>query len=137
MLEPTWIALVDDDLSVRRSLPRLLRSAGYEALAFASAHELLDYEHLQRVSCFVLDIHLGRTTGFELLEKLRAAGSKAPAIFITAYDDDTSRERARALDAAGFLRKPFDGSALLDVIARVIEKKKPDLYAVPDPERPA
>ena len=134
MLEPTWIALVDDDLSVRRSLPRLLRSAGYETLAFASAQELLDSECVQKVRCFVLDIHLERTTGFELLERLREAGSKAPAIFITAYDDDSSHERARSLDAAGFLRKPFDGSALLDVIARVIEKR-PGLHAVPDPGR--
>ncbi len=134
MMEPTWIAVVDDDLSVRRSLPRLLRSAGYETLTFASAQELLNSEYVGTVHCFVLDIHLERSTGFELLEKLRAAGAKAPAIFITAYDDDASRERARSLDAAAFLRKPFDGSALLEAISRVVGKA-PALHAGPDPRR--
>ncbi len=120
MSNPVWIAVVDDDLSVRRSLPRLLRSAGYEVRAFASALELLDSGFAGQISCFVLDIHLERTTGFELLETLRASGTTAPAIFITAYDDDASRQRARALGAEGFLRKPFDGCALLDSIARAL-----------------
>ncbi len=134
MLEPTWIAVVDDDLSVRRSLPRLLRSAGYETLAFASAQELMDSGYVHKFHCFVLDIHLERNTGFDLLEKLRAGGSRAPAIFITAYDDDSSRERARSLEASGFLRKPFDGSALLDAISNALQRK-PALHAVPDPPR--
>ena len=113
----TWIALVDDDLSVRRALPRLLRSAGYETRAFSSAAELLASGFAFNASCLVLDIHLDRTSGFELLERLRAAGANAPAIFITAYHDDASRERAHALGAVGYLRKPFDGNALLDAIS--------------------
>lgn len=124
------VALVDDDLSVRRALPRLLRSAGYETRAFASAQELLDSGFAAVASCFVLDIHLERTTGFDLLERLRAAGIVAPAIFITAYDDDASRERARAAGAAAYLRKPFDGSALLDAISGVLAKRAPVLGAV-------
>ena len=120
MLSPGRIALVDDDLSVRRALPRLLRSAGYETRAFASAQELLDSGFAIAASCFVLDIHLERASGFELLERLRVAGATAPAIFITAYEDDASRERARALGASAYLRKPFDGSALLDAIAEAI-----------------
>lgn len=120
MSHPPRIALVDDDLSVRRALPRLLRSAGYETRAFKSAQELLDSGQASAVSCFLLDIHLERTSGFELLERLRASGASAPVIFITAYDDESSRERARGLGAATLLRKPFDGSALLDALTAAL-----------------
>lgn len=120
---------MDDDLSVRRALPRLLRSAGYETRTFASAEELLDSGFAAVASCLVLDIHLERASGFELLERLRAIGTKAPAIFITAYEDDASRERARSLGASAYLRKPFDGSALLDAISEALTKTP--LKAVP------
>ena len=118
MATTKWIAVVDDDLSVRRALPRLMKSAGYETRAFASAQELLESGFALSAACFILDIHLERSTsGFELLEKLRLAGSTAPAIFITAYDDDATRERARALGAIAFLRKPFDATSLLDAVS--------------------
>jgi len=117
----TWIALVDDDLSVRRALPRLLKAGGYEARSFASAQELLESGAANSASCFLLDIHLDRASGFDLLERLRAGGAGAPVIFITAFDDDASRERARALGAFAFLRKPFDGSALLDAISKALD----------------
>jgi FixJ family two-component response regulator len=114
------IALVDDDLSVRRALPRLLRSGGFETRAFASPEELSESGIAAEAACLVLDVHLGRVSGFELLERLRAAGVKAPAIFITAFDDAESRQRARGLGASGYLRKPFDGSALLDAVAQAV-----------------
>jgi len=114
------IVLVDDDLSVRRALRRLVSSAGYDVRTFASARELLDSGAADEADCLVLDIHLGRVSGFELLSRLRAGGCKVPAIFITAFDDSESRERARAAGAASFLRKPFDGSALLDGVAEAL-----------------
>jgi FixJ family two-component response regulator len=117
MAEIARIALVDDDLSVRRALPRLLRSAGYETRAFASAQELLDSGFAPQANCFVLDIHLERESGFDLLDRLRAAGVTAPAIFITAFDSADHRDRARRAGASAFLRKPFDGCVLLDAIA--------------------
>jgi len=120
MTTPPLVVLVDDDLSVRRALRRLVSSAGYDVRTFASARELLDSGAAEDASCFVLDIHLGRVSGFELLSRLRAAGSTVPAIFITAFDDGESRERARAAGAVGFLRKPFDGSALLDGLAEAL-----------------
>src|SRR6185503_15432703 len=106
MSTATWIALVDDDLSVRRALPRLLRSAGYQTRAFASAQDLLESRFAESAACLVLDIHLERTSGFELYERLRASGVMIPTIFITAYDDDAIRDRARSLGAVAFLRKP-------------------------------
>ena len=120
MADPVRVALVDDDLSVRRALKRLLSSAGFEAHVFASARELLDSGFGDEAGCFVLDIHLGRVSGFDLLKELRLAGSKVPAIFITAFEDDASRARARELGAS-FLRKPFEGSVLLEAIAAAVE----------------
>lgn len=113
----TWIVLVDDDLSVRRALPRLLRSAGYETRAFASAQELFESGVAAGAACLVLDVNLERTSGFELLERLRSLGVTAPALFITAYDDESTRERARCAGAVAYLRKPFDATTLLDAIA--------------------
>lgn len=121
MLSAPGIAVVDDDLSVRRSVQRLLRSAGYEAEAYPSAQELIDSDFVSGASCFILDIHLQRSSGFELLERLRSLGNRAPAIFVTAFDDDATRERARSLGAASYLRKPFDGNALLDAIAEALQ----------------
>lgn len=120
MSNPARIAVVDDDLSVRRALPRLLRSAGHETRTFASAQEFFNSDFAAVADCLVLDIHLERLSGFELLERLRAQGSQIPAIFITAYADDASRERARSLGAAAYLRKPFDGCALLDAITAAL-----------------
>lgn len=124
MANQIWIALVDDDLSVRRALPRLLNSAGYQTRAFSSSHELLESGMAPEAACFVLDVHLNRGMGFELLVRLRADGITAPAIFITAYDDKASRERAFALGASAFLRKPFDGSTLLDAISGALEQSE-------------
>jgi FixJ family two-component response regulator len=115
-----WIALVDDDLSVRRSVPRLLGSAGCNTRAFSSAQELIESGFGREADCLLLDIHLERSTGFELLEQLRQQGVTAPAIFITAYDDEATAERARSLGAAAYLRKPFDGSTLLDTVFKAV-----------------
>jgi FixJ family two-component response regulator len=118
------IALVDDDLSVRRALPRLLRSAGYEPRGFASGRELLDSGFADRAACLVLDIHLEGMSGFELLESLRASGSRVPAIFITAHDDPAARERARRAGASAYLRKPFDAGVLIDALAAAIPTRE-------------
>src|SRR5262245_17629306 len=110
------VALVDDDLSVRRALVRLLSAGGYEARAFASAQELIDSNACADVSCLVLDVHLGGgSTGFALAERLAAAGTRTPIVFITAHDDAAARARAARL-GAGYLRKPFEASALLDAV---------------------
>jgi FixJ family two-component response regulator len=113
------ISIVDDDPSVRRALQRLIQSAGYTAETFASAGEFLDSSPLGRTACLVLDIHLGRITGFNLEEQLAAYRAAIPIIFITAHDDAPTRERVRRSGAAGYLPKPFEGQALLDTIGRV------------------
>ena len=114
------IAIVDDDRSVRRSLHRLVQSAGYTVQTFASAREFLDWVPRGRTACLVLDIHLDGVSGFELQERLAGDGAGIPIIFITAHDDAPTRQRIEQSGAAGHLWKPVDGPALLDAVRRAI-----------------
>jgi FixJ family two-component response regulator len=113
------ISIVDDDVSVRRALRRLVGSAGYLVETFASGLEFLRSAPSARTACLVLDIYLEGMTGFELQEQLAADQVAIPIIFMTAHDDTATRERIRRSGAAGYLGKPFDGQALLDAIHRV------------------
>lgn len=113
------ISIVDDDLSVRRALRRLVRSAGYLVETFASGHDFLSSAPAGRIGCLVLDVHMDGMNGFELQERLATDQIPIPIIFITAHDDPATRERARASGAAGYLSKPFHPQALLDAIGRV------------------
>ena len=110
------ISIIDDDLSVRRALRRLVQSAGYTVETFASAPEFVDSIPSGRPACLVLDIHLEGISGFELQERLAADEVNIPIVFITAHDDAATRERARQSGVAAYLRKPFDKRALLDAI---------------------
>src|SRR4029453_7772218 len=117
------VSIIDDDLSVRRALRRLIASAGFSVETFASGRGFLDSDPLGRSHCIVLDIHLGGLNGFEVQEGLKAMGVQAPVIFITAHDDDATHERVAASGAAGYLRKPFEERALLDAIERALKKR--------------
>ena len=115
------ISIVDDDLSVRRALRRLLQSAGYSVETFASAGEFLGSSPVGRTACLVLDIRLEGMTGFELQERLAADRAAIPTIFITAHDDAPTRERVQRAGVAAYLPKPFDQSALLAAIQKVVK----------------
>jgi FixJ family two-component response regulator len=120
MLTPR-IAVVDDDPSVRKSLERLLKAAGFEAITFASAHDFLDGGGpAPSPECLILDIHLREMNGFELYEHLLATSSAVPVIFITDYDEVATSERARQIGASAYLRKPLEQHALLGAIYRAI-----------------
>jgi FixJ family two-component response regulator len=114
------ISVVDDDLSVRRALRRLVQSAGYTVATFASAREFLDSPALALAACLVLDISLDGMSGFDLQERLAADHPSLPIIFITALDEATTRERFRRTGVAGLLRKPFDEHTLLYAIRRAL-----------------
>lgn len=114
------ISIVDDDLSVRRALRRLLQSAGYSVETFASAGEFLGSSPVGRTACLVLDIRLEGMTGFELQERLAADRAGIPTIFITAHDDAPTRERVQRAGVAAYLPKPFDQSAFLAAIQKVV-----------------
>ena len=115
------ISIVDDDLSVRRALRRLLQSAGYSVETFASAGEFLGSSPVGRTACLVLDIRLEGMTGFDLHERLAADRAAIPTIFITAHDDASTRERVQRAGVAAYLPKPFDESALLAAIQKVVK----------------
>src|SRR4030095_2078487 len=100
---PPLVSIVDDDLSVRRALSRLVRLAGYGVESFASASEFLASAARSHTACLVLDIQLdgGGMGGVELQERLIADGDAPPTIFITAHGDTRTRERARHSGVAG------------------------------------
>ena len=110
------VYLVDDDESVRRSLQRLLRSAGFEVKAFSSGENFLETEKFDIKACVVVDIRMPGLTGFDVQEKLASMGIRIPVITVSAFDDAETRERARKLGAVAFFRKPVDGQALIDAI---------------------
>jgi FixJ family two-component response regulator len=112
--------VVDDDASVRRALRRLLQSEGYVVETFASASEFLDSPAIGLTSCLVLDIHLKDMTGFALQERLAPAWAAIPIIFITAHDDAVTRERARQVGVAMYLRKPFEKRVLIAAIQNAL-----------------
>jgi FixJ family two-component response regulator len=120
------VYLIDDDESVRRALQRLLRSAGLDVRAFASAEEFLESGVLSQSACIVVDIQMRGLTGFDLQEQLAAKDIRIPTIAVSALDDAETRERARKLGAAAFFRKPVDGQALIDAIhwAMGVSKQK-------------
>jgi FixJ family two-component response regulator len=109
------IAIVDDDASVRRSLFRVVQSAGYKAETFASAREFLDWLPRNRAACLVLDVQMDEMSGLDLQERLAI-----PIIFITAHDDVLTLERIEKSGATGHLRKPFDAQTVLDAIGRAV-----------------
>lgn len=108
--------VVDDDISIRRALRRLLRSVGYHALTFESAEEFLELTPDPDEGCLILDIHLPKMTGLDLQEKLASRGAKYAIIFMTAFDNPQWQERAMKMGAVAFLRKPFKVQALLDAV---------------------
>lgn len=118
------VSIVEDDPSVSRALTRLCRAAGFTSRAFASAGEFLSDPETARTACLVLDVHLRDVSGLELLRRLLAAGRSVPTCFITAFDDDESRQDALAAGALGFLPKPLDTELLLEVIRRALESRE-------------
>jgi FixJ family two-component response regulator len=110
------IAIVGDDASVRRSLLRVVESAGYKAATFASAREFLAWLPHGQAACLVLDVHMDDLSGFDLYDRL-----EVPIVLITGHDDPATLARIERSAAAGHLRKPFDRTTVLDTIRRAVE----------------
>ena len=116
------VYVVDDDDAVRRALTRLIRSSGMRVEAYASPQELLDQERRDPVHCLLLDVQLPGMSGFELNERLVAAGRGAPVVFITAHADGRTRERAAVAGAEAFLEKPCDDDDLLSALRGALDQ---------------
>jgi FixJ family two-component response regulator len=108
MSEPEPIVfVVDDDLSVRRSTERLIRSIGLEVQTFTSAREFLKNPRPARPACLVLDVRMPGLSGMDLQHELTQSGIHIPIIFITAHGDIPMSVRAMKAGATEFLTKPF------------------------------
>ncbi|RWO38555.1 MAG: response regulator [Mesorhizobium sp.] len=114
------VSIVDDDESVRESLPDLLRELGYRVEAFSSAESFLASGSEIRTHCLILDVAMPGMTGPELLRNLYNNGEKIPVIFITAHRDENVRRRLMADGAVACLYKPFSDAALQMALAKAI-----------------
>jgi FixJ family two-component response regulator len=110
------VSVVDDDESVRESLPDLLREFGFEAIAFSRAEDFLSSDRLSQTKCLVLDIAMPGMSGLDLQQELRRRRESIPIIFITGHKDDANRELALRQGAAHFLYKPFSDISLLNAL---------------------
>jgi len=118
------VYVVDDDLSVRRSSERLIRSAGYEVKTFSSANEFLMHPQLEGPACLVLDVRMPGFSGMDLQRNLIKSGIHIPIIFITGHGDIPMSVRAMKAGAVEFLTKPFRGRSLLEAIRDAIERDR-------------
>jgi len=121
------ISVVDDDISVRRSLDRLIRSVRMEVKVFASAEEFLNSEQPCKADCLILDVRLPGMSGIELHRHLLASKCNVPVIFITAHgSDDHARSEAASESTVAYFTKPFSGDELLDAVNTALKLKPGD-----------
>src|SRR5215468_9453419 len=114
--ERPLLSVVDDDESVRESLPDLLREFGFDARAFSSAPDFLSSDHVDATRCLILDVAMPGMTGLDLQQELKRRGQDIPIIFISGQRDDGIWEQAFKQGAVKFLHKPFSDIAVLDAI---------------------
>jgi FixJ family two-component response regulator len=124
MLRPL-ISVVDDDESVRESLPDLLREFGFAAQAFASAEEFLASDYLGQTRCLVLDVAMPGMSGPDLQQELTRRRQEIPIVFITAHRDEGVRPRLLERGAVECLSKPFSDTALLDALNAALRAGRP------------
>lgn len=122
MVIHSLVSVVDDDESVRESLPDLLREHGFAVEAFASAKEFLDSAHAGQTRCLILDISMPQMTGPELQAELQRRGQAIPIVFITADADPTIRLRLLQRGAVDCLLKPFSEPALIAAVQTALRQ---------------
>jgi len=110
------VSVVDDDESVRESLPDLLREFGFAVRAFSSAEDFLTSDCVDQTKCLILDMAMPGMTGPDLQQELRIRRKEIPIVFITAQRDETVRARVLEQGAVECLSKPFSDTALRDAV---------------------
>jgi len=116
------IAIVDDDESVRESLPDLVRQYGFEVRAFSSAEEFLAFDDLDKTRCLILDVGMPGMSGTDLQLELKRRRQEKPIIFITANRDEAFRQFALEQGAVECLFKPFGDADLLESLNSALDK---------------
>ena len=120
--ERSLVSVVDDDESIRESLPDLLSEFGFATRAFPSAEAFLSSDCVDDTKCLILDVIMPGMTGLDLQQELTRRGQKIPVIFITARKEETIRARAFKQGAVKFLNKPFSDTALLDALNVALQR---------------
>lgn len=118
------IAVVDDEDSVRRALERVLRANGMGVVTFRDGEELLEAMKTLTVRCVVLDLHMPKMSGFDVLDAITRTASHPPVVVITGHDSPEARDRALACHAAAYLTKPIDEQLLLGEIEAATAARK-------------
>src|ERR1700760_4266846 len=116
MVKGNVVSVVDDDESVRESLPDLLRSYGYEVEQYSSAQAFLDAGGADRTDCLVLDVSMPGMSGPDLQMELVRRGADVPIIFITSHTDQSIQPRVMKLGAVAYLFKPFGEAAIMEAV---------------------
>jgi FixJ family two-component response regulator len=118
--EPPLVIIVDDDASVREALSDLIRSAGLQAVDFASTRDLLDADVLESPGCLILDVRMPGASGLDLQHQLAERGNTKPIIFLTGHGDIAMTVQAMKAGAVDFLTKPVRDQTLLDAVMGAI-----------------
>ncbi|BFT63490.1 response regulator [Pseudomonas moorei] len=115
------ISIVDDDESGRIALSSLVRSLDCEPSLFSSAEEFLASSKSHDTTCLISDVQMPGMSGLDLQSELIKKGQRIPIIFITAYPEESVRQRAQSAGAICFLSKPFDGQVMIDCIEQILK----------------
>ena len=118
-----FVAIVDDEESVRCALMRLLRASSLDCEGFASGEEFLNSLATRRPDCLILDLQMAGLNGRDVQRQLNGLGRPIPVIMITAHDEPTIREQCLADGAAAYLRKPLRGDVLIRSIQAAIQSR--------------
>ena len=121
MVARSLVSVVDDDESVRESLPDLLREFGFAARAFSSAEEFLASDCVRQTRCLILDVAMPGMSGPDLQRELTRRRQEIPIVFITAHGGETVRPRLLEHGAVECLSKPFSDTALLEAINAALQ----------------
>ena len=126
MIQPIqiYIAVVDDDESLCRSLGRLLRASGFQVITYCSAEAFLADEKHPKFDCLIVDIQLGGMSGIQLNLQLLSQNDQTPVIYLTAHDSVETREEAKAADCAAYFCKNDSGAEVIKAIRRVTERNR-------------
>lgn len=117
------IAIVDDDVSVRHAMGRLVRSLDMAVELYGGGPELLQSPSIGDIDCVITDVQMPGMNGFALCDALRTNGHRMPVIFMTAFAQEGYEQRARDAGAACFLNKPFQDTDIIDCIENALQMR--------------
>jgi FixJ family two-component response regulator len=117
-----FVAIVDDDGSMRSALQGLMKAVGLSSRAFESAEDFLRSGHQREAACLIADIRMPGMSGLELQARLNAEHCRIPTIFITAHGDEEMRLQALRAGAVEFLPKPFDDEVLVESVRAALDR---------------